>query len=105
VRKLLLNIVGIAAIGALGFALLLDLGSVTFAGLFTADSYYLPLAQVVPEANVAQMEDMVIDIHTGIMKRQGMLFGAIHVTALAAVVLLLVSFNHSEDSVSRDPAD
>ncbi len=85
-KKSFINIVGAVAAVGLCLALLVDFGHLMFGGLFTADSYYLPLAEFVPKEQVRQMEDLVMDIHTQSMHRQGILLGVIHVTALAAVL-------------------
>ena len=93
------RIIGLIGIAVLVLARIFDFGQYTVSGLFTADSYYLPLREFVEEPRVRDMEDLVIDLHTRSEQRKAVIQGGIHLVALVAICVLL------QDSrrVSRAP--
>jgi len=94
--KVSVNAVGLVAIFCLGIALVNDLNAWLMPGSFTADAYYLPLAKFVPPADKRQMEDLVIDIHTQLLRRQSLIFGIIHGVSMVAMVVLVVAVNQKK---------
>ena len=103
-RRLILSL-GVVAIFLLLSALLFDISNCVFGGLFTADTYYLPLREVVPEESVREMENTIIDVHTRVMCRRSIVLGAVHIVALVALLSALRTRNNGLSTIPKDHQD
>lgn len=83
------------------FAIVVDLGAITFGGLFTADSYYLPLRNIDVGNSRDAIESTIIMTHAGILTRKHGFLLVIHTIALVSALIAFWSTKKAyERSVS-----